>query len=202
MTSPGVGSGALLAAWFFLATNSLRASSDFSAETASFALIWDFLSPTRHREDRHREPSFPKPVLTRTTHKANDSRSTRTGRTLQCAAHRDLCIWLTSKMSHDGTWRASCRMTIFIPSLHFESTLHRTRRDKSRRWLWRLVSNITSCAEPGRVRRKGTLVGRRHVVGGGVSGPGGKRYTGEALVLFPSLIVSMVLCGACHFPGF
>jgi hypothetical protein len=31
-----------------------------------------------------------------------------------------------------------------------------------------------------------------------VPGPGGKRYTGDALVLFPSLDVSMVLCGASH----
>ena len=45
----------------------------------------------------------------------------------------------TSKMSHDGTWRASCRITTSIPSFHFGSTFHRTRRDKSRRWLWRLV---------------------------------------------------------------
>ena len=52
--------------------------------------------------------------------------------------------WLTSKMSHDGTWRASCRITIPIPSFHFESTLHRTRRDKSRRWLWRLVRLFSS----------------------------------------------------------
>ncbi len=42
-------------------------------------------------------------------------------------------------MSHDGTWRASCRISIPLPPLHFESTFHRTRRDKSRRWLWRLV---------------------------------------------------------------
>jgi len=48
----------------------------------------------------------------------------------------------TSKMSHDGTWRASCRISTPIPSFHFESTFDRTRRDKSRRWLWRLVGLI------------------------------------------------------------
>ena len=42
-------------------------------------------------------------------------------------------------MSHDGTWRASCRITIPVPLFHFGITLQRTRRDKSRRWLWRLV---------------------------------------------------------------
>ena len=42
-------------------------------------------------------------------------------------------------MSHDGTWRASCLNTLLIPPFHFESTFHRTRRDKYRRWLWRLV---------------------------------------------------------------
>jgi hypothetical protein len=33
-------------------------------------------------------------------------------------------LCLTSKMSHAGSWRASCVST---------------RRDRSRRWLWRLV---------------------------------------------------------------
>jgi len=46
---------------------------------------------------------------------------------------------LTSKMSHDGTWRASCHISLFIPPFHLGITFHRTRRDKSRRWLWRLV---------------------------------------------------------------
>jgi hypothetical protein len=45
-------------------------------------------------------------------------------------------------MSHDGTWRASCRISLLIPPIHFGSTFHRTRRDKSRRWLWRLVSRL------------------------------------------------------------
>ena len=40
------------------------------------------------------------------------------------------------------------------------------------------------------------------MIGDTPSRPGGKRYTGEALVLFPSLIVSMVLCGACHSLAF
>ena len=50
----------------------------------------------------------------------------------------------TSKMSHDGTWRASCRISIHIPSFHLESTFQSTRRDKSRRWLWRLVGHVQS----------------------------------------------------------
>ena len=52
-------------------------------------------------------------------------------------------FWLTSKMSHDGTWRASCRITLSIPPFHFESRFHRTRRAKSRRWLWRLVRHFS-----------------------------------------------------------
>ena len=56
------------------------------------------------------------------------------------AARMHAEVWgRTSKMSHDGTWRASCRFTTPIPPFHFGSTFHRTRRDKSRRWLWRLV---------------------------------------------------------------
>ena len=51
----------------------------------------------------------------------------------------DIVICRTSKMSHDGTWRASCRISLLVLSLHFEITFHCTRRDKSRRWLWRLV---------------------------------------------------------------
>ena len=42
-------------------------------------------------------------------------------------------------MSHDGTWRASCHITLHSPPFHFESSFQSTRRDKSRRWLWRLV---------------------------------------------------------------
>src|SRR5690606_22113342 len=42
-------------------------------------------------------------------------------------------------MSHAGTWRASCNITLFIPSFHIGNLFQSTRRDKSRRWLWRLV---------------------------------------------------------------
>jgi hypothetical protein len=53
-------------------------------------------------------------------------------------------------MSHDGTWRASCDFTHRSPSFHFENTVHRTRRDKSRRWLWRLVRRLGSCSASNR----------------------------------------------------
>ena len=122
MTSPGVGSGALLAAWFFLATNSLRSSLGRVVGTTSFVFIRGSLSPTRHPESYHREPSFRNLMLTRATDKSNHSRSTQTDRTLQGAAHRDFCsAWLTSKMSHDRGWRAACLVTIWIPWLHFET---------------------------------------------------------------------------------
>jgi hypothetical protein len=42
----------------------------------------------------------------------------------------------TSKMSHDGSWRDSCTVAPF----EIASTDTSTRRDRSRRWLWRLVS--------------------------------------------------------------
>src|SRR5687767_13037996 len=42
---------------------------------------------------------------------------------------------LTSKMSHDGSWHDSCT----VAPLEIASTAASTRRDRSRRWLWRLV---------------------------------------------------------------
>ena len=36
---------------------------------------------------------------------------------------------LTSKMSHAGSWRAACLMTIWIPEFHFGDSFGRTRRD-------------------------------------------------------------------------
>src|SRR5688572_22097025 len=38
-------------------------------------------------------------------------------------------------MSHDGSWRDSCAVAPF----EIASTAASTRRDRSRRWLWRLV---------------------------------------------------------------
>src|SRR6185503_7778518 len=51
-------------------------------------------------------------------------------------------LGLTSKMSHDGSWRAACRITIRSPGFHFGNSFGRTRRDRSRRWLWRLVRHF------------------------------------------------------------
>ena len=52
----------------------------------------------------------------------------------------------TSKMSHAGSGRAACGMTIWILLLQFESSFASTRRDGSRRWLWRLVRCLDSQA--------------------------------------------------------
>src|SRR5688500_5981479 len=38
--------------------------------------------------------------------------------------HKGAAFCPTSKMSHDGIWRASCRIMPRIPSFHFESTFH------------------------------------------------------------------------------
>jgi len=45
----------------------------------------------------------------------------------------------TSKMSHAGSGRAARGLTIWILRFHFGMTLVSTRRDRSPRWLWRLV---------------------------------------------------------------
>src|SRR6185295_16496278 len=50
-----------------------------------------------------------------------------------------MLLRLTSEMSHDGSGRAACFMTIWILQLHFGNSIVSTRRDRSRRWLWRLV---------------------------------------------------------------
>jgi hypothetical protein len=42
-------------------------------------------------------------------------------------------------MSHAGSWRAACRTTIHFSVVSFRSSFGRTRRDRSQRWLWRLV---------------------------------------------------------------
>jgi hypothetical protein len=42
---------------------------------------------------------------------------------------------LTSKMSHDDSWRAACDVTIPIRLFHFHHALGSTRRDSCRRWL-------------------------------------------------------------------
>src|SRR5688572_1877928 len=46
---------------------------------------------------------------------------------------------LTSQMSHAGSWRAACKTTNHISPFHFEDAFGSTRRDRSQRWLWRLV---------------------------------------------------------------
>jgi len=75
---------------------------------------------------------------------SQESPRTAASATANTRTSRDAFILCpTSKMSHDGTWRASCRITNSIPSFHFGITLHRTRRDKSRRWLWRLVGPMS-----------------------------------------------------------
>ena len=45
----------------------------------------------------------------------------------------------TSKMSHAGSWRAACNITKNVLPFHFEKAFRSTRRDRSQRWLWRLV---------------------------------------------------------------
>jgi hypothetical protein len=52
-------------------------------------------------------------------------------------------------MSHGGSGRAACSITQHIPQLRFDYTFDSTRRDRSRRWLWRLVRQYGSDA-PGR----------------------------------------------------
>jgi hypothetical protein len=42
---------------------------------------------------------------------------------------------LTSKMSHDRSWRAACINTITIPFINFEIHFYSTRRDSCGRWL-------------------------------------------------------------------
>ena len=119
VTAPGVGSGALLAAWFFLTTKPVPMTSGRFAGSTSATFIRGLLSPTRNPDFCHREPSFRKLIKTRATLKSNDSRSTPTNRTSQGTAHRDLLIWLTSKMSHDRGWRAACVMRIWSLTFHF-----------------------------------------------------------------------------------
>jgi len=48
----------------------------------------------------------------------------------------------TSKMSHAGSGRAACFLTIWILTFHFLNSIVSTRRDRPRRWLWRLVGRM------------------------------------------------------------
>ena len=71
--------------------------------------------------------------------------------------HRSRSFCRTSKMSHAGTWRASCNNTLLIPWFHVENTFQSTRRDKSRRWLWRLVRPFCIC-NVSHVKSDATLI--------------------------------------------
>jgi hypothetical protein len=76
-------------------------------------------------------------------------------RSLACHSLPDVMIELLSinaqrhKMSHGGSGRAACSITKHIPQLRFDYRFDSTRRDRSRRWLWRLVRQYGSDA-PGR----------------------------------------------------
>ena len=141
MTSPGVGSGALLAAWFFLATNSLRTSSDFSAETASVALIWE----SHRRIDTDKTDtanllfgnSYSNP---RTTNRTSLAARKPTDAPVNCASRG-----LHLANVKDEPRRRPAR---FVPHCDSESVISSrrafgcTKRDGRWRWLWRLVGRL------------------------------------------------------------
>ena len=132
VTDPGVGSGALLG--FALVGTPLRLSIGRTRDSPQTAFSYGFTERDR---------------LTRVQIRLGLASQEKRANTNGAFIFSDPCIaaaWSnfcpTSKMSHDGTWRASCRITSHIPIFDFGSTLHRTRRDKSRRWLWRLVGPV------------------------------------------------------------
>ena len=46
-------------------------------------------------------------------------------------------------MSHAGSWRAACNTTNHFLPFRIESAFGSTRRDRSQRWLWRLVGRLS-----------------------------------------------------------